>query len=89
MDGADMRIKFREGVTIEHICDILIAMVRENNKIIGGVDVRMDIYGDDGKLLPKASDDKEYIIFTPDEALKQEYADDVVWIRRSKIGAVK
>lgn len=80
-----MRIKFREGMTIERITALLVDIIRTKGIIIGEVDVFISTYDELMKLEPKSDDKIHYIKCTPTEEHKKEYAEDVVQIRRSRM----
>jgi len=80
-----MRIKFREGMTIERIADLLVDIIRTKGIIIGEVDVFIPTYDELMKLEPKSDDKIHYIKCTPTEEHRKEYAEDVVRIRRARM----
>ena len=80
-----MRIKFREGITIERIADLLIGIIRTKGIIIGEVDVLISTYDELMKLEPKSEDKVHYIKCNPTDEHQKEYAEDVVRIRRVRM----
>jgi hypothetical protein len=80
-----MRIKFREGMTIERIAAMLTEYIRRSQTIIGEVDMRIATYDECMNLNPKSDDSLFYIKCNPTDEHRREYAEDVVRIRRERI----
>lgn len=80
-----MRIKFREGMTIERIASLLVEYIRKGQVIIGEVDVLISTYDECMKLEPKSDDKVHYIKCNPTDEHRAEYAEDVVRIRRARM----
>ena len=80
-----MRIKFREGMTIERVADILVNLIKNGDIIIGEVDVYVSTYDECMKLNPRTDDKIHYIKCTPTDEHRREYAEDVVRLRRARM----
>jgi hypothetical protein len=80
-----MRIKFEKGFTPERIADAFVEYVRENNLLIGSVNIYLQTYDDEMKTEKFTSD---YTEFSPCDRTKKEYENEVVEYRRGKMKAV-
>ena len=81
-----MRIKFEKGMTPERIAQAFVDFVRQNDLVIGAVNVYIQTY--DENMKAEKNDNEHYTICSPVEKLKNEYADDVALIRRGRLRAV-
>lgn len=81
-----MRIKFDKGLTPERIADHFVQIVRQNELVIGSVNIYIQIYDEEMKL-EKFSRGQDYLFCTPSDFGKQEYMEDVAQIRRKKMKA--
>ena len=82
-----MRIKFEKGMTPEAIGRVFADYVRENNLVIGSVNMYIQTYDEDMKPEPFKKKEKNYLLCSPSEATKAEYDRDVVNIRRNRMKA--
>lgn len=80
-----MRIKYEKGFTPERIAEHLAWFVRENNLVIGAVNVYIQLY--DENMKPLKNDGDEYLV-SPGDISKREYVDDVANIMRRRIKAI-
>ncbi len=83
-----MRIKYDKGMTPERIASHFVQFIRDNNLIIGSVNIYIQTY-DDEMRAAKISRDDDYIIVQPREVTKSEYIYDVAQIRRGRMRLVK
>ena len=83
-----MRIKFEKGMTPEAIATALVQYIRDNNILIGSVNVYMQTYDEDMKAEKYKRRENEYIICKPSNAIKKEYERELVDIRRSRMKVV-
>ena len=83
-----MRIKFEKGFTPELIGEIFARIIRDDEVVIGAVNIYIQTYDDEGKAVPFAIEEGDYILIKPSNAAKQEYADDVANKRRGKLRVV-
>lgn len=81
-----MRIKFEQGMIPERVAQALVDYVRQNELVIGTVNVYIQTF--DNKMQPQKDNSEDYTICSPSEFLKKEYANDVAMIRRSRLRAV-
>jgi len=82
-----MRIKYEKGLTPERIADEFVRFIRDNNIVIGAVNVYIQTYDEEMKLEKHARDDR-YLIVSPKEFAKQEYTEDVSQTRRKRLKVV-
>jgi len=80
-----VRIKYEKGFTPERIAEHLAWFIRENNLVIGAVNVYIQLY--DENMKPLKNDGDEYLV-SPGDISKHEYVEDVVGIRRGRMRAV-
>jgi len=83
-----MRIKFEKGFTPERMAQSLVNYIRQNNLVIGSVNIYIQTYDDEMKPEKFKRGEEEYLVCTPTEIAKKEYDKDVATIRRSKMKAV-
>lgn len=82
-----MRIKYKKGITPERIAEHFVNYVRENNLVIGAVNIYIQTY--DEEMKPEAfTRGDNYLICEPLDAAKEEYAADVVEVRRRRMKVV-
>lgn len=81
-----MRIKFEKGIIPERMAETLVSLIRENNLIIGTVNVYITTLDENGKVIK--DDDGEYTCFSPGELSKKQYVEDVASIRRGRLKVV-
>lgn len=80
-----MRIKYEKGFTPERIAEHLAWFIRENNLVIGSVNVYLQLY--DESMKPIKNDGDEYVV-SPGDFSRREYIDDVAGARRSRLKVV-
>jgi len=81
-----MRIKFEKGMTPERIAQAFVDFVRQNDLVIGSVNVYIQTY--DENMKAEKNDNEQYAICSPVEKLKKEYTEDVAYIRRGRLKVV-
>ena len=81
-----MRIKFEKGLTPERIADEFVRFIRENNVVIGSVNVYIQTY--DEEMKPEKNKEEKYLVISPKDIAKQEYAEDVSKTRRKRLKVV-
>ena len=81
-----MRIKFEKGIVPERMAETLVNLIRDNDMIVGAVNVYITRLDDNGKMIK--DDDGEYSCFSPGELSKKQYAEDVANIRRGRLKVV-
>lgn len=81
-----MRIKFEKGITPESMAQAFIDFVRQNNLVIGSVNMYIQTY--DENMKAEKYDKSEYTICEPTDKGKREYIEDVALTRRSRLKAV-
>lgn len=83
-----MRIKFEKGMTPERVADAFVKFVRENNLVIGAVNIYVQTY--DEKMKPDKFNKYEdgYYVCKPSEKAVTEYSEDVAELRRSRMKVV-
>ena len=82
-----MRIKFEKGMTPEAIGRAFVEFAKENNIVIGAVNMYVQTY-DDEMSAEKFKKDEEIFICSPSETTKQRYSEDMATIRRKRMKAV-
>ena len=82
-----MRIKFEKGITPESMAQAFIDFVRQNNLVIGSVNMYIQTY-DENMKAEKYRRDDEYTLCKPTAIAKEEYIEDVALTRRSRLKAV-
>ena len=82
-----MRIKFEKGMTPETIAQAFVDFVRDNNLLIGSVNIYMQTY-DENMKAEKFRRDEEYTLCKPTAIAKEEYIEDVALIRRGRLRQV-
>lgn len=80
-----MRLKYQKGMTPERIAEHFIQFVRDNNLVIGAVNIYVQTY--DAEMQPEKFR-SDYYTCSPSDVLKQEYAEDTAQIRRKRIKKV-
>ena len=83
-----MRIKFEKGMTPERIAQAFIDYVRQNNIVIGTINMYIQTHDDEMKPEKFRLGEEEYLVCSPSEATQKEYMKDVAMIRRKKMKAV-
>lgn len=82
-----MRLQFKKGLTPERMADVFIKYVRDNDLVVGTVNIYIQTY--DEKMKPERFNRGDsFMVFEPLEKAKEEYEEDVVKIRRSRITRV-
>lgn len=81
-----MRIKFEKGMTPEKIADAFVNFIRDNDIVIGSVNIYLQTY-DENMKAEKFSKD-EILICEPTEETKRQYEQELVETRRSRIKVV-
>ena len=81
-----MRIKFEKGITPESMAQAFIDFVRQNNLVIGSVNMYIQTY--DENMKAEKYDKSEYTVCEPTAKAKKEYIEDVALTRRSRLKAV-
>lgn len=81
-----MRIKFEKGIVPERMAEHLVNYIRENNLIVGSVNIYIQILDENGKMVRE--DDSNYLSVSPGELSKKQYAEDVANIRRGRLKVV-
>ena len=85
-----MRIKFEKGCTPEMVCDSLFKIIEREQLIIGSVNIYIQTY--DEEMQPNSfMEDKHgsYTLFSPSQASINEYENQVVEIRRSRLKVIQ
>ena len=82
-----MRIKFEKGMTPERIAQAFVDYVRSNDILIGAVNIYAQAYDDEMRPEKFNRGEEEYLVCSPSEASRREYADDVAAIRRKRMRA--
>lgn len=80
-----MRIKFKKGATPESIGWLFAHIMKERGTVIGTVNIYVQEYGDDMKVI---KDDGEYLEYVPGDITLEKYAEYSAGVRRSKMKAV-
>lgn len=80
-----MRIKFEKGMTPEAIASAFVGLIRQNDIIIGIVNMYVQTLENDGNEVGKNND---FFVCKPNDELKKKYDDDVANIRRNRIKVV-
>lgn len=83
-----MRIKFEKGMTPERIAEAFIKFVRENDLVIGAVNIYIQTY--DEKMKPERYNENQegYYVCRPSERLKDEYTEEIARVRRNRLKVV-
>ncbi len=81
-----MRIKFEKGMPPERIADMFVKFVRQNDLVIGSVNMYIQLYDDEMKA--EKFDKSDYYTCIPSEKTKSEYAEYVAQIRRKRMKVV-
>ncbi len=81
-----MRIKFEKGMTPERIAQAFVDFVRQNELVIGSVNIYIQTY--DENMKAEKNNNDTYTICEPSEKLKTEYTEDVASIRRGRLKVV-
>ena len=81
-----MRIKFEKGMTPEVIAAAFIDYVRQNNLVIGSVNMYIQTY--DENMKAEKNSNEEYTVCSPSDCAKNQYTEDVADIRRSRLRVV-
>lgn len=81
-----MRIKFEKGIVPERMAEHLVNYIRENNLIVGSVNVYIQAFDVQGKPVNETPGD--YLVVSPGELSKKQYAQDVANIRRGQMKVV-
>lgn len=82
-----MRMKFEKGAVPERIAKAFVDYIRENEIVIGAVNIYVQVYDDEMKA-EKFMENGEYLRFQPTATMEKEYLEDVAAIRRQKMKAV-
>lgn len=80
-----MRIKFEKGFTPERIAENLVTIIRENDWLIGTVNIYVQTYDENMKTM---DDQGEYVVCKPKEKAVLEYDEDAAEIRRGRLKAI-
>ena len=80
-----MRIKFERGMTPEVMADIFVKLIRNNNVIIGTVNMYVQTLENEGV---EAFHNNELLVCKPNDILVERYENDVSNIRRKRIKVV-
>lgn len=83
-----MRIKFEKGMTPERVAQAFVDYIRNNNIVIGAVNMYIQKHDDEMKPEKFRRGEEEYLVCSPSEAAQKEYTKDVAMIRRKKMKAV-
>jgi hypothetical protein len=83
-----MRIKFEKGMTPEAIAIAFVQYIKQNNIVIGSVNIYMQTYDEEMKSEKYKKHDNDYIICSPTETTRKEYENQVVEARRKRMKAV-
>lgn len=83
-----MRIKFEKGMTPEAIAIAFVQYIKQNNIVIGSVNIYMQTYDEDMKAEKYKRRDNEYVVCGPTETTRREYENQVVEARRSRMKVV-
>lgn len=83
-----MRIKFEKGMTPERVAEAFVKFVRENDLVIGAVNIYVQTYDEQMKPEKFNSGKDEYYVCKPNEKIIDEYAEDIAHIRRGRLKAV-
>jgi len=83
-----MRIKFERGITPERIAQEFVRYIRENDIVIGAVNIYIQTWDEETGKYRNKHNDSEYMICRPTEIAKEEYRADVANIRRGRIKRV-
>lgn len=82
-----MRLKFEKGMTPEAMARMFVKFVRENDLIIGAVNMYIQTYNDE--MVPEKFDNEEdFFVCKPSDTARMEYENDVANIRRKRIRVV-
>lgn len=81
-----MRIKFEKGMTPEIIADAFINFVRENDLVIGSVNMYIQTYDKDMKV--EKFNRNDVVICEPTEETRKMYQEELVTTRRKRMKAV-
>lgn len=81
-----MRVKYEKGLAPERIAEHLVNLIRDNNITVGSINVYIQTLDDCGRAIREV--DGEYIVVSPKDRARSEYAEDVANIRRSKMKVV-
>lgn len=82
-----MRIKFEKGMTPEAIAQMFVGFIRDNDLVIGSVNIYVQTFDEEMKPEKYGFSDK-YVVCRPTERTKKAYEEDVVRIRRKRMKAV-
>lgn len=80
-----MRIKFKKGATPESIGWLFAHIMKERGTIIGAVNIYVQEYGDDMKII---KGDGEYLEYTPGDVTLEKYSEYAAEQRRRKMKVV-
>lgn len=82
-----MRIKYEKGITPEVMAEHFVSFIRNNDIVMGSVNVYVQTYDDEMKAV-KTSRNDEYLLVRPGDVEKSNYYNDVARTRRKKMKAV-
>jgi hypothetical protein len=82
-----MRIKFEKGILPETIAKTLVEHIYENDLVIGSVNVFIQLYDNEGKVVNDFKS-REITVYHPTEEGKKKYSEYVAKIRRKQFKAV-
>lgn len=82
-----MRIKFEKGFTPERIGEIFAKIIKDEEIVIGAVNIYIQTYDGEMKAVP-FSKEEEFIIAEPGKEAKKEYENSVINKRRGKLRLV-
>lgn len=83
-----MRIKFEKGMTPEAVALAFVQYIKQNNIVIGAVNIYMQTYDEDMRAEKYKKRENEYIVCSPTETTRKAYENQVVEARRSRMKAV-
>jgi len=82
-----MRIKFEKGITPERIADYFVNFIRDNDMVIGAVNIYIQEFDENMKSVRESKGD-EYLLVRPQRIAKEEYQNDTAKTRRKRMKVV-
>jgi len=83
-----VRLKFEKGMTPELIAKTFVNFIRDNNMVIGAVNVYIQTYDNEMKPEKFKRNDDEFYVCKPSDTAKKMYQEDVVKMRRKRMKAI-
>lgn len=80
-----MRIKFQKGLSPEVMVDTFLEIIRDRGMVIGAVNIYIQEYDENMKLV---LNDSDYLEVTPTDAGRKKYSEYAAEQRRSKLRAI-